>query len=298
MKLSNEAWPIYEIWNILYCAEVWISKTWKQVILIHIWIILRICLSDVDLEGQSMCYIDSLWYTGSTPMTFIQASCRINVFLGITAPRHYMRLLQLMRLVQSSYQCHFYFSPEFPSTRVTFSLIVGAFNSKILYWRLGTDMSSKLWMGAGKIQAFDKEKKDKRLASQRNVALEPLWPRIEQDPRSRIAGDQSPQFWKADKVIFFNDAFFCAQDIIRLLYSKADMTCGLDFHSEPDEKVRPTFHQTPISNWPTAKLYTYLCFQNLTCSRCIHISSPMASFNPLRRWSQPGHSSIAYHLVW
>lgn len=47
----------------------------------------------------------------------------------------------------------------------------------------------------------------------RNRAMEPIW--------------SSSFRW--DKVIFINDVFFCAQDIIRLLQHDADIVCGLDF---------------------------------------------------------------------
>ena len=47
----------------------------------------------------------------------------------------------------------------------------------------------------------------------RNRAMEPMW--------------SSSFRW--DKVVFINDVFFCAQDIIRLLQHDADIVCGLDF---------------------------------------------------------------------
>ena len=36
--------------------------------------------------------------------------------------------------------------------------------------------------------------------------------------------------WKADKVVFFNDVWLCASDIIRLLsHRDVNLACGMDF---------------------------------------------------------------------
>lgn len=52
------------------------------------------------------------------------------------------------------------------------------------------------------------------LAQLRNAAMAPLheW-----------------KTWKATKVVFINDVFFCAQHIVRLLMHDADVACGMDF---------------------------------------------------------------------
>ncbi len=36
------------------------------------------------------------------------------------------------------------------------------------------------------------------------------------------------QVFDPDKVIFINDIFYCANDLLRLLLHKADLACGLD----------------------------------------------------------------------
>lgn len=35
--------------------------------------------------------------------------------------------------------------------------------------------------------------------------------------------------WPAERVVFLNDVFFCARDVVRLLQHRADMVCGMDF---------------------------------------------------------------------
>ena len=46
-------------------------------------------------------------------------------------------------------------------------------------------------------------------------------------PKADLARDQP--VWAADKVVFLNDVYFCARDVIRLLHHDADMACGMDF---------------------------------------------------------------------
>ena len=46
--------------------------------------------------------------------------------------------------------------------------------------------------------------------------------------------------WPADKIVFFNDVYFCARDVIRLLLHGADMACGMDFD-------RRKLDQVPVS---------------------------------------------------
>lgn len=42
--------------------------------------------------------------------------------------------------------------------------------------------------------------------------------------------DLSAPAWPADRLVFLNDVFFCAGDLIRLLqHDKSDMACGMDF---------------------------------------------------------------------
>lgn len=46
-----------------------------------------------------------------------------------------------------------------------------------------------------------------------------------------MASDSSAApLWHAEKIVFLNDVFFCARDVIRLLHHEdADMACGMDF---------------------------------------------------------------------
>eukprot|EP00884_Botryococcus_braunii_P015546 jgi/Botrbrau1/2675/Bobra.0203s0021.2 len=84
------------------------------------------------------------------------------------------------------------------------------------------------------------------LAEARNRALEPLWlntsfpgeggsamPRGKGEGSSWSfqdnSGSRSRPLWEADKLIFLNDVYFCARDIVRLLQHDVDMACGLDF---------------------------------------------------------------------
>ena len=50
-----------------------------------------------------------------------------------------------------------------------------------------------------------------------------LWEQQEADSSS------SAPVWAAERVVFLNDVYFCARDVVRLLNHDADMACGLDF---------------------------------------------------------------------
>jgi hypothetical protein len=40
-----------------------------------------------------------------------------------------------------------------------------------------------------------------------------------------------PREWEAERLLFINDVFFCAKDIIRLLqHTNVALTCGMDFN--------------------------------------------------------------------
>lgn len=58
------------------------------------------------------------------------------------------------------------------------------------------------------------------------------------------SGNRPRPLWQADKVIFLNDVYFCARDIVRLLQHDADMVCGLDF-DRPRLQDAPTSVSTP-----------------------------------------------------
>ena len=58
------------------------------------------------------------------------------------------------------------------------------------------------------------------LARMRNAALGPML---------RTPGG-GPPAWRADRLVFVNDVFFCARDVLRLLrHAGADLACGMDF---------------------------------------------------------------------
>ena len=43
--------------------------------------------------------------------------------------------------------------------------------------------------------------------------------------------------WPADRVVFLNDVYFCAKDVIRLLLHDADMACGMDFDRKKLDQI-------------------------------------------------------------
>eukprot|EP00803_Ostreobium_quekettii_P009670 evm.model.scf_943.3 EVM.evm.TU.scf_943.3 scf_943:37794-39458(+) len=72
---------------------------------------------------------------------------------------------------------------------------------------------NRIVMNGAEVRQQGQERLD-FLSRVRNRALEPLW---------------SPPVGRWDKIVFINDVFFCAQDIIRLLQHDADIVCGMDF---------------------------------------------------------------------
>ncbi|CEO95885.1 unnamed protein product (mitochondrion) [Plasmodiophora brassicae] len=78
------------------------------------------------------------------------------------------------------------------------------------------------------------------LARVRNKALEPLF-------QSKQSG------FKADYVLFVNDVFMCAEDLIRLAQRvslpETDMACGMDFEFDPDHSYSTeiTFYDTWVA---------------------------------------------------
>lgn len=43
------------------------------------------------------------------------------------------------------------------------------------------------------------------------------------------SSSSSAPVWPAERVVFLNDVYFCARDVVRLLNHDADIACGLDF---------------------------------------------------------------------
>ena len=64
--------------------------------------------------------------------------------------------------------------------------------------------------------------------------------------------------WPAERVIFLNDVYFCAHDVVRLLQHKADIVCGMDFD-------RPKLEEAPMQARRLAlRLSSMLC---MACAR-------------------------------
>ena len=64
--------------------------------------------------------------------------------------------------------------------------------------------------------------------------------------------------WPAERVIFLNDVFFCAHDVVRLLQHDADIVCGMDFD-------RPNLKEAPMqARHLKVHLSSVLC---MTCAR-------------------------------
>ncbi|OLY81342.1 Alpha-1,3-mannosyltransferase CMT1 [Smittium mucronatum] len=76
------------------------------------------------------------------------------------------------------------------------------------------------------------------LAKVRNRALDPL---EKEKKKGRVY----------DKIIFMNDIFFCRNDILELVYQSdfqgSDLTCPLDFFSEPDWENKLIFRDTWVA---------------------------------------------------
>ena len=64
----------------------------------------------------------------------------------------------------------------------------------------------------------------------RNAAMKPLRQLRAGKGRSALHTDSKPHF-AADYIALVEHGFPCASDIIRLLLSKADLACGLDFQT-------------------------------------------------------------------
>ncbi|KAK9813069.1 hypothetical protein WJX72_008387 [[Myrmecia] bisecta] len=59
------------------------------------------------------------------------------------------------------------------------------------------------------------------LVSLRNEALSPLF-----------EGYSGEGPWQADRIIYLNDVYYCASDVLRLIATKGDLVCGFDVHPQ------------------------------------------------------------------
>lgn len=48
---------------------------------------------------------------------------------------------------------------------------------------------------------------------------------------------RAEKVWPADRVVFMNDVYFCARDVVRLLLHGADMACGMDFDRKKLDQI-------------------------------------------------------------
>ena len=105
----------------------------------------------------------------------------------------------------------------------------------------GACLSERHASAGGNMTRAPHEERIEFLAKVRNAALEPLWidrPKTESSNSSWFGARSSQEkLWPADKVLFFNDVYFCARDVIRLLLHKADMACGMDFDRRKIDQV-------------------------------------------------------------
>ena len=96
------------------------------------------------------------------------------------------------------------------------------------------------------------------LAGVRNAALEPLWqPRSARGNNATWMGHLEERGlgpWPATRIIFLNDVYLCAKDVIRLLFHEADMACGFDL--DPDRSEPPVGYALRLRCLLTAKAVT------------------------------------------
>ena len=91
------------------------------------------------------------------------------------------------------------------------------------------------------------------LADVRNAALEPLWADTISDggiPSTWIHEEPAhkEKVWPADRVVFMNDVYFCARDVVRLLLHGADMACGMDFDRKKLDQIPEEASFRPLTN--------------------------------------------------
>lgn len=101
----------------------------------------------------------------------------------------------------------------------------------------------------GNLTRAPSEERIEFLAKVRNAALEPLWLETSENvgnSSSWFGRSRSQKLWPADKIVFLNDVYFCARDVVRLILHNVDMACGMDFD-------RRKLDQVPI------QVYTQLC---------------------------------------
>ncbi|BDA43762.1 Alpha-1,3-mannosyltransferase CMT1 [Coccomyxa sp. Obi] len=107
------------------------------------------------------------------------------------------------------------------------------------------------------------------LAQARNRALEPLWLNGSLPTSTSLLLPHDPEvtdrklsawglpsgkarakpMWPAERVVFLNDVFFCARDVVRLLQHRADMVCGMDFDRPKLEEMPWEFQRRRFAEY-------------------------------------------------
>ena len=68
--------------------------------------------------------------------------------------------------------------------------------------------------------------------------------------------------WLADKIVFLNDVYFCARDVIRLLLHNVDMACGMDFDRRKLDQVPTQVYTQLCARFQERLVATFLGFSS------------------------------------
>ena len=114
----------------------------------------------------------------------------------------------------------------------------------------------------GNLTRLPEQERIEFLAQVRNAALEPLWldspDSSARNSSSWFSNRKTQKMWPADKIVFFNDVYFCARDVIRLLLHGADMACGMDFDRRKLDQV-----PVSVSIFQTLTTFSLPCVSDL-----------------------------------
>ena len=143
------------------------------------------------------------------------------------------------------------------------------------------------------------------LAEVRNAALEPLWLDVQEPAPTNssawFSNRKTTKLWPADKVVFFNDVYFCARDVVRLLLHGADMACGMDFDRRKLDQVPvPVSSSTMMFNYWTRTDHSYPAF-SLTCIFSLQIQNESIIWHGIvrrmRKWWGSSYDSYVHHQL-
>ncbi|KAK9812593.1 hypothetical protein WJX72_000003 [[Myrmecia] bisecta] len=132
------------------------------------------------------------------------------------------------------------------------------------------------------------------LAAARNRALEPLWLNTTavaadgSQPHAPLGrqlhswtfswGSKPRPLWPASRVVFLNDVYFCARDVVRLLQHEGDMVCGMDFD-------RPRLQDAPRK--VQRRLYADYMKRTFGIPRWLGMAIGLADIT-MQRWRREG----------